>query len=165
MATKEATIMRIERANERMRKAMTQLKAETDADLKEIELVEKDPLARTAELSEKIADNLEALLAVVVTPEEEEEEKQETTTDDTDQKPTETQKTGVDEAIAENTDNPPLQPGESVPGQAGGLITPDELEAELGEGAKTGDGDDNKGDSSATAGSAAEKPKKRSKAN
>lgn len=62
--------MRMEQANERMRKALAQLQAETGAEITEIVLVEKDPLSRTAELSEKMADNLEALLRVVVVEEE-----------------------------------------------------------------------------------------------
>lgn len=66
MATKEAIMIRIEKAHERIKDALSRLQAETGAEISEITLIEKDSLSRQAELSEKLATNLEALCRIIV---------------------------------------------------------------------------------------------------
>lgn len=66
MATKEAIMMRIEAAHERIKNALAQLQAESGAQISEIVLTEKDSLSRQAELSELLALNLEALCKVIL---------------------------------------------------------------------------------------------------
>jgi len=145
MATQEAMAIRAEKAQARMEKALGKLQAEMGAKVTTIELTEKDPESRVAELNEKLADIVESLLALAYG--EEDDEFEETTTTEevyVEETDGDTSATSEMDAVEE-----PISEEELTQAEA-------EVEAEM----ESSDADNDESASGYEAGVKAKKPKK-----